>query len=107
MTLAMKILLPLAFVLFCTGCDSVQVPQKPQPAPAAPPAHARFVIYASAGETFLVDGDDGKAWRYDANAKAFLEVPVTSKIISYDSQGNRVPPDPKDPLGILDKPKPK
>jgi hypothetical protein len=104
---AMKILLPLAFVLFCTGCDSLQVPQKPQPPPVAPVAHPRFAIYGSGGETFLVDSEAGKVWRYSATDKAFLEISVTSKIIKYDSQGNRVPPDPKDPLGILDNSKPK
>jgi hypothetical protein len=107
MTPAMKFLLALAFALLCVGCDSLQIQQKPQPAPVAPPAHSRFVIYASAGETFLVASEAGKVWRYDANDKAFLEIPVTSKIINYDSHGNRVPPDPKDPLGILDKPQPK
>jgi hypothetical protein len=33
---------------------------------------------------------------------------VTSKIIEHDSNGNRVVPNPKDPLGIFDDaPKPK
>jgi hypothetical protein len=108
MTPAMKLFAALALVLLCTGCDNLQVPQKPQPPPVvAPPAHSRFVIYASAGETFLVDTEGGKVWRYSATDKAFLEIPVTSKIINYDSQGNRIPPDPKDPLGIFDSPKPK
>jgi hypothetical protein len=104
---AMKLGLLLTLVLLCIGCDSPQIQQKPQPAPVAPPAHPRFAIYGSAGETFLVDSEGGKVWRYSATDKAFLEIPVTSKIINYDSQGNRIPPDPKDPLGIFDSPKPK
>jgi hypothetical protein len=104
---AVKFFPALVLALLCIGCESIQPQQKPQPAPVAPPAHSRFVVYSSAGETFLVDSDAGKVWRYDANGKAFLEIPVTSKIAKYDSKGNLVQPDAKDPLGILNTPQPK
>jgi hypothetical protein len=44
-----------------------------------------------------VDSSTGKVWRYETKAKAFLEVPVTSKIIEFDAHGNRIEPNPKDP----------
>ena|SRR3984893_10950440 len=93
--------------LLCIGCGNIQPAQKPQSTSATIAApQSRFVIYSSVGETFLVDTYTAKVWRYEAKDKTFLEVPVTSKIIKYDSHGNRVEPDPKDPLGIRDKPKP-
>jgi hypothetical protein len=95
----MKFLPALALVLLCAGCDSFQAQRKTPPASAT--SHSHFVVYSSAGETFLLDSDTGKVWRYDAKEKAFVEIPVTSKIIRYDAKGNRVEPDPKDPLGIL------
>jgi uncharacterized protein YcfL len=103
----MKYFSVLVLALLCIGCGNLQSPQKAQSTSATiavPQFH--FVIYGSAGETFLVDTDTGKVWRYEAKDKTFLEVPVTSKIIKYDSHGNRVEPDSKDPLGILDKLKP-
>ena len=103
----MKPFLPvLALALLCIGCENFQGQQKPQSAPAAAQVStsARFVISASAGETFLVNSETGRVWRYDAKEKTFLEVPVTTKILRYDANGNRVQPDPKDPLGLFEKP---
>lgn len=95
-------------ILLCVGCGNFQGQQKPQVAPSgtAGPvgANQRFVIYSSVGETFLVNSETGKVWRYDAKEKSFLETPVTSKIVRFDANGNRVPPDPKDPLGLYEKP---
>ena len=103
----MKPLSVLVLALLCVGCDSFQAQQKPRPSPAPATSHSRFAVYASSGETFLLDSDAGKVWRYDSKEKAFIEIPVTSKIIKFDANGNRIEPDPKDPLGILDKPQQK
>jgi len=111
---AMKSLPTLLLALLGVGCNNFrdnfraqQKPTRPAPAPAPATARSRFVLYASSGETFLLDSDTGRVWRYDSKEKAFLETPVTSKIIKYDANGNRVEPNPKDPLGILDKPQTK
>ena len=92
----------LVLALLLAGCDDFQ--KKPQ---STPDSTSRFVIYSSAGETFLVNSETGKVWRYEPKEKVFFEIPVTSKIIRYDSHGNRVEPDPKDPLGLFEKPNPK
>jgi hypothetical protein len=96
----MKPLPALALALLSFGCDNFQAQHKPEPASAPAPANSRFAIYSSAGETFLVNSETGKVWRYDAKEKTFLEVPVTTKIIRYDSKGNVVQPDPDNPLGL-------
>jgi hypothetical protein len=104
----MKVLLALVFAVLCVGCDGLATQQKQQPEVVTPKAPVpRFQLSSSGNETFLVDTESGKVWRYDPKDKAFLEIPVASKIIEYDSSGNRVVPDPKDPLGILDTPKPR
>jgi len=103
----MKPLPVVALSLICFGCDSFQAQQKPQPPSTSAPANSRFVIYSSVGETFLVNSETGKVRRYDAKERAFLEIPVTTRIIRYGSNGNRVQPDPKDPLGLFEKPNPK
>jgi hypothetical protein len=89
---AMQCLPTLVLTLICIGCEGVQSQQKPQPGPTPPPvaAHSRFVVYASAGETFLLDSETGKAWRYDVKEKAFKEIPVTSNVVHYDSHGNPI-----------------
>jgi hypothetical protein len=91
-SLPMKPLPALALALLCVGCEGFQARQKPQAGAATAPApatNARFVVYSSAGETFLVNSETGKVWRYDAKDKAFLEVPVTGKIILTTITGIR------------------
>jgi hypothetical protein len=100
----MKVLPVLCLALICIGCEEFQTQQKSQQmaGPANANAHSHFEMYPSSGETFLLDKDTGKVWRYEVKDRAFLEIPVTSKIVRYDANGNRVEPDPKDPLGLFD-----
>ena len=97
-----------AFLILLSGCDQLQrvVPsQNPatNPSQAAPP-HGNYAMTTSVVDgTFLYESQAGKVWRYSAKDEAFLEVPVTSKILRYergsDGQMHVVHPD-NDPLGI-------
>ena len=90
----MKSIALAVFVIVCAGCDGV-VQQKPQSAPTPVPTamQQRYQMASAGGDMFLLDYQTGKVYKYEPKDKVFLEVPVTSKILHYDSKGNLIPPD--------------
>ena len=71
-----------AILLGCCGCT-------PTPAKTATTETSKmdnsspFSLTASSEGTFLLNQGTGKIWKYDQKENAFLEVPVTSKIIKW------------------------
>ncbi len=87
------------FLLLCLeGCD--RIPHEG----LGSPAQSSYSINSTATDgTFLLDTQAGKVWHYSAKDEAFLEVPVTSKIMHYERGPDGKPRlvDPKnDPLDI-------
>ena len=55
------------------------------------PVNSSFFSMTSSSEgTFLLDQEAGKVWRYNSKDAAFLEIPVTSKILVYDPKDGKI-----------------
>ena len=96
------------FSVLLSGCDQPKRASPCQttatdPSQAAPPSGNYVMTTSSVDGTFMFDSHVGKVWRYSAKDDAFIEVPVTSKILRYergpDGKMRIVHPD-NDPLGI-------
>ncbi len=95
----MRLFLVLAeTILFVTvGCERPAAPSfdwNKYPAVAAPAKHDGIFSMLSSNEgTFLLDANSGKVWKFSAKDNALLEIPVTSKILTYNPKTGKLEPD--------------
>jgi len=74
------------------------VPNKLAPAQNTQQPSSSFSLSSSNDGTFLLNQNSGKVWRFDSKQGAFLEVPVTSKILVYNEKTGKVEPEEEDPF---------
>jgi hypothetical protein len=78
----MRTMFILTMCLALAGCEGKQTsqPQPTQSQPTQASANGRFLIYPVGQDIFLLDSQTGK---YNSKDQAFLETPVTSKIVDW------------------------
>jgi len=117
MNSTMRVLSLIVVSVVMVGCETSS-----RPAPAASDTVAKssstdtgaaksspapiFVLHSSGPDTFLLNADTGKVWRWNSKEEAFIEVPITSKITKFergpDGQLREKKANPKDPLGLFE-----
>jgi hypothetical protein len=58
---------------------------------------ANFTAFSSGDGTFLVSDTEGKVWKFSSKDDAFIKIPLTSKLLSYNptTQNLDAAPDPE------------
>lgn len=79
-----------------SGCTTKRTVPQPASQGSADKEHSLpFILVASSDGTFLLNQSAGKIWKYDQKQNAFLEVPVTSKILSYNPKTGKLESEPE------------